>query len=50
MKRRLVIYEHYIDCFFRNEEDGRELCFLDQKNPGDHAMVVCHFHPTFEAL
>ena len=25
--------EHCIDCFFRNEEDGRELCFLDPDRP-----------------
>ena len=25
--------EHCVDCFFRDEEDGRELCFLDPDNP-----------------
>ena len=25
--------ERCIDCFFRNEEGSRELCFLDPDNP-----------------
>ena len=32
-KKYSAICEHCIDCFFRNEEDGREMCFLDPDRP-----------------
>ena len=25
--------EHYIGCFLRNDEDGKELCFLNPDQP-----------------
>ena len=33
MRREDIMCEHCIDCFFRDEEDGKELCFLDPDQP-----------------